>query len=451
MIKHTGISLLFLTLILGLDATSVAAAPLPENGTGIGVTFLRLSELTRTVGGRHIPLEPEQVLKNLARYDAVWLAQDIIHYARPAWNLVRQRAPEKLVLRYNSSVSARLNSKHILDYDYINRYHPEWFLLKDAKDPRKADPRNPDNRIRWEPNNRKSRNYNRFYIDVCNEQFQDWAAQQALNYVSGKIGEFNTGPLRGKPLDYPYDGLALDNVVLRSIKVRFNTPYPNWKYANNLEAWKAGFLSYLRKIHKVLSEHGYILVVNSSYYWDRVTYGSDLYDLMETVDGIMHEWAVGYGTRYWGGEKWLRCIERHEAVVNKGLIDWWVCYPSKQPQLGRKQFMYVYCSFLLVKRPGYSLFYASSDFGEDRAGKIPWYEQYELPLGRPTSKRYQRAGCWFRDYSNARTVVNPAETPRRIVIDGNGQWMDWASKKTVSQLVLPPKSGALLLRRPYTQ
>ena len=52
MIKHTGISLLFLTLILGLDATSVAAAPLPENGTGIGVTFLRLSELTRTVGGR---------------------------------------------------------------------------------------------------------------------------------------------------------------------------------------------------------------------------------------------------------------------------------------------------------------------------------------------------------------------------------------------------------------
>lgn len=46
------------------------------------------------------------------------------------------------------------------------------------------------------------------------------------------------------------------------------------------------------------------------------------------------------------------------VVAKAGLIDWWACYPSEELGLGNKQFRYVYCSFLLVKKTGYSLFYA---------------------------------------------------------------------------------------------
>jgi hypothetical protein len=344
--------------------------------------------------------------------------------------------------------------KQVFDYDYINTYHPEWFLLKDTKNPRKADPRNPDNRIRWDPRKKKPSDYNRFYFDVGNEEFQNWAVQRILAVVSGKAKEFDYNSRKTQKFDYPYDGLAFDNVVLRRIKVRFNNPYPNWKYANDMERWKKGYLRYLRKVHKALNAHGYILVVNFCFYWELERNNSDLYDLMEAVDGIMHEWAVdgrdatGAPDRHWGGEKWSRCIKRHEAIVKRGLIDWWACYPKEQ-DLGNEQFRYVYCSFLLVKRPGYSLFYASSDFGLKRERAVPWYDEYDLPIGNPVSGRYLRDGCWFRDYKNAKIVVNATDVPRKVLIDKNKLWLDWITKKAVSKLTLPPKSGRILLPTPY--
>jgi hypothetical protein len=107
--------------------------------------------------------------------------------------------------------------------------------------------------------------------------------------------------------------------------------------------------------------------------------------------------------------------------------------------------MYAYCSFLLVKRPGYSLFYASSDKGLYRNDKVPWYGEYDLPIGQPLSERYLKDGCWFRDYTNARIIVNPAEVSRKIAVDGSKQWLDGISKEVFSELTLPPKSGRILL------
>ena len=297
MLKFLKIWFLFCAFIAAPNISWAAQPPFPKTGSSIGVTFLRMLELVRNVQGRTIPLDAKVISQNLARYDAVWLCQDIIEYNRSAWNLIRQTAPEKIMLRYNCSISSRLKTRHILDYNYINTYHPEWFLLKDAKDPLKADPRNPDNRIRWDPRNKNSYKYNRFYLDGGNEEFQDWAVRQILDYVSGKTGEFNYGSWKSKRLNYPYSGLAFDNVVLRRIKVRFNKPYPNWKYANDIQGWKDG--------------------------------------------------------------------------------------------------------------------------------------------------------CWFRNYTNAKIVVNPTEMPRKVLIDRNKLWLDWTSKKTVSELTLSPKSGRILLATSY--
>jgi len=448
--------ILICAFITGASLPCMAEPPLPSTGKGTSVNFLRMHEVVKNVRGRKIPLDPEVIFQNIYRYDAVWQSQGIVWYSRPGWNLIRRRTPEKLMLRSMSSLSAhpRTSFEHVFDYEYINTYHPEWFLLKDTKNPRKADPRNPDNRIRWDPRNKVPYKYNRFYLDVGNEDFQDWAVQRVLAFVSGKANEFDYNTRKGTNLDYPYDGIAFDNVVLRRIKVRFNKPYHNWKYANDIDSWKKAYLRYLRKVHKALSEHGYILVVNFSFYWELERNDSDLYDLMDTVDGIMHEWAVdgtdatGAPDRHWGGEKWLRCIKRHEAIVKRGLIDWWACYP-KPLDPGNEQFRYIYCSFLLVKRPGYSLFYASSDMGLERNREVPWYEEYDLPIGKPISGRYLRDNCWFRDYTNAKIVVNPTEVWQRVIIDKKKLWLDWTSKKAVRELKLAPKSARILLSTPY--
>jgi hypothetical protein len=434
----------------------VAEPPSPITNTSIGVTFLRTHEFAKNMRGRKIPLGAKEIFQNLRRYDAVWSSQDIVWYSRSGWNLIRKNAPEKLMLRYVGSLSTspRTSFEHVFDYDYINTYHPEWFLVKDTKNPLKSNPKNPDNRIRWSPQAKNSYNYNRFYLDVGNEEFQKWAVQRILAFVSGKANEFDHNSRKGTNLDYPYDGIAFDNVVLRRIKVRFNKPYPNWKYVDDIAGWKKAYLRYLGKVHKALAAHGYVLVVNASFYWELERNGSDLYDLMDTVDGIMHEWAVGYGTdatgapdRHWGGEKWSRCIKRHEAIVKRGLIDWWSCYP-KEPDPGNEQFRYVYCSFLLVKRQGYSLFYASSDKGWGRNKKNPWYDEYDLDIGEPTSDRYFQNGCWLRNYTNARIVVNPTEVRQKVMIDKKKLWLDWTSQKAVRELTLAPKSGRILLSIP---
>ena len=438
-------------IIASASLSCMAKPPLPSTGNSIGVTFLRKHEVVKKIRMKNIPLDAEVIFHNLSLYDAVWQSQLIVWHSRPGWNLLRRRAPEKLMLRSMSSLSTlpRTSFERVFDYDYINTYHPEWFLLKDTKNLRKADPRNPDNRIRWVPNDKTSIFYDRFYIDVSNEDFQDWAVQRILTFVSGKANEFDYNSRKGTNLDYPYDGLAFDNVVLRRIKFRFNKPCPNWKFADDIAGWKEAYLRYLRKVHKALAQHRYILVLNISFGWGFKRNESDLYDLMNTADGIVHEWAVGDGTRYWSGDPWLRCIEQHEAIVNKGLIDWWACYPTEEPELGKKQFLYTYCSFLLTKRPGYSLFYASSDFGKGRDLEVPWNDEYNLQIGEPTSARYLRNGCWLRNYKNAKIVVNPAEVGRKVLIDKNKLWLDWTSKKAVHELTLAPKSGRILLPTPY--
>ena len=457
MLKLLTQKILVYVIITSASLSCMAKAPLPSTGNGIGVTFLRKHEVMKKVRGKNIPLDAEVIFQNLGRYDAVWCSQDIVWHSRSGWNLLQKTAPEKLMLRYVGSFSTRPRTsfEYVFDYAYINTYHPEWFLLKDTKNPRKADPGNPDNRIRWDARNKNPSNYNRFHFDVGNEEFQNWAVQRIIDFVSGKANEFDYNSRKGMHLDYPYDGIAFDNVVLRRIKVRFNKPYPNWKYANDIAGWKEAYLRYLRKVHKALAARGYILVVNFTLYWELERNNSDLYDLMDTVDGIMHEWAMdgrdatGAPDRHWGGEKWSRCIKRHEAIAKRGLIDWWACYPTKEPELGKKQFLYTYCSFLLTKRPGYSLFYASSDQGKGRNLKVPWYDEYDLQIGEPTSVRYLRNGCWLRNYKNAKIVVNPTDDQRQIIIDTNNLWLDWITKKAVSKLTLPPKSGRILLATPY--
>jgi len=409
-------------------------------GRGISTIFLKDNEL-RTKDGRTVSIDTAK--KNLGKYDAIWCAQLVAEYNRPAWRFLRENNREQVMLHYVGGNSSRASKETAyLNYNYINTYHPEWFLLKDAGNTQPEDYRDENKRIRWAPSNPEHRYYNRFYLDIGNEHFQKWAASQFVELVSG----------RKQNLTYAYDGLAMDNVNIGLERWSgLNARCPNWKYGGNPQAWHDAFFAYLKVIKKELNKNGFTLMVNHN-----LDYGSDVDDrywdiLLEGADGIMTERTIKRTGPYYTDDKWLLSIKRHEEILNKGLINWWVCYPSKSSPSAHDEFLYYYCSWLLIKKQGLSFFYSTRGKYAHIHPEVPWYEEYDLALGEAISSRYSKGACWLRDYKNGKIVVNPTDKLQRIVIDKNKQWLDWENKKAVTELEIPPITGRILLPTPYTE
>ena len=433
--------------VLVLTSNSYADSLELKGGNGIGVAFMKKQELQKNVGDRWVPNEPDVLLRNLAKYDIIWGAQRIPKEAGiQNWRLLRQQNPKKLTLYYTCGATARLGhdrkkSGH-LDYDYINIYHPEWFLLSDCLSSVRSDPRILDNRIRWVAAKKGGELYNRFYLDIGNKEFQKWAVQQFLECVTGKVDN----------LKIPFDGLGMDNanVGIQNYS-NITSQNPRWKYAGRFEDWNKDFCDYLKVVKKTLNEHGFILVVNhdldrkfgvSQQHWDR---------LCESVDGLMTEQSLRHGwgdTPYFAGSQWLAAMTRHKEILDKDLIYWWLCYPPGEGEKGHENFLYSYCSWLLIKKPGKSFYYATRGKGLS-SQNVPWYSEYDLPIGKPTSDMYLQNQCWLRDYENARVVVNPTNRVQKVIVDKGKLWLDWTSKKSVSWLELPAQSGRILLPTPY--
>jgi hypothetical protein len=246
----------------------------------------------------------------------------------------------------------------------------------------------------------------------------------------------------------------MDNVYVGArLHERFKRKYPKWKYANNLKAWRDGFGDYLKTIKKVLNRHGYILVVNHNPAYRDRRGSQDAWDILyESVDGILTEQALrqGWGdSPYFANNEWLTAMARHEEILGKGLINWWACRPAASGRRAHDVFLYTYCSWLLIKKPGKS-FYSVMRGAGPRDQMAPWYDEYDLPIGSPISSRYVQNSCWFRDYSGAKVVVNPTNKFKNVLIDKEKQWLDWTSKKLLTKLELPPQSGRILLPTPYT-
>jgi len=403
---------------------------------GTSTTFMkRLEIMSRDSFSHGLPaLPPQLAVHNLAKYDAIWACQFVPLYHRAAWQLLRRQHPNVLTLYYMSSDTTRVQTKGFFDYEYVNTHHPEWFVLKDVKNPQHADPRDPDNRIRWTEKDPKGLNYNRFYLDVCNTDFQKWAVQHILACVSGER--------RGMTI--PYHGLGADNVNIGRRRLQnISNRYPNWAYAGRFDDWNAGFCRYLKTVKEALNKRGFILVANHT-----LDYGSDTdagcWDsLLNCVDGVMTEQSLLYGGRpIYAGAAWLSSIQKHERILSKGLIDWWVCYPPETQPEGHQVFLYYYCSWLLVKQPGRSFFYATRDIRGWSNPRTPWYSEYDLPIGEPRSARYRKNACWVREYTNALVVVNPTRKTQKLRFDN---WIESSSQRSASLLQMPPTSGRILM------
>jgi hypothetical protein len=411
-----------------------------ENLGGKGITLLGTrNQLILTTKYTHSrPLSRLKVAESLKPFDAVWDARLIAEGNRLAWNYLRGSRPDMLMLHYMGADSSRPTAESCyFDYDYINRYHPEWFLLKDARKAKFEDYRNEDKRIRWNPSDPKGSYYRRFYLDIGNKEFQRWATNQIISYVTGERGHYV----------YGYDGLAFDNVNVGTDRWSgLNKSYPNFKYAGTPAAWHDAFFGYLKAVKTELNKRGLKLIVNHN-----LNYGTNVDadfwgKLYNCVDGAMSERALSRkaGKPWYSGQEWLVCIKRHEDITARGLIDWWVIYPEKNRGNMHESFLYCYCSWLLIQKPRLSLFFANNP--EEIA---PWYDEYNLPIGDAISTRYEQDGCWVRDFANAKIVVNPGEKSCQLELSTQKRWLDWVTKKTGTRFIIPKVSATILLPTVY--
>jgi len=429
-------------ILTEMNTLSGGNSPVPYKPQNIADIFCRSEELTSK--GRKLPLP--MVMNNLLKYNAFWSAGKIAELHPEAWRTLRTDHPDRLALFYIAPVLARPNVtlSSYIDYEYIHQYHPEWFLLKDGKNVSSGDYRDPNKRIRW-ADDPTSWYYTCFYLDVGNPAFQDWAVEQFLKKLDPVIGDNDR---------IRYSGIAADMVMLTTFQDGTTSLHPNWKYASG--GWNKAYFSYLRKLHDAMQKRGYILIVNQTLDYGSNRDGRDWQDLMAVADGLMDEEAMltwssqtkGYTDRF-GGDRWEQSIKHHEDILGKGLYDWWECnfHDYKDPAMEYSNFLYVYCSFLLVKNSDRSLF--GIHRRADGVDLDPWYEEYNLPLGNPAGSRYQRQGCWLRDYQHAKIAVNPSSVRCTISLDSDTYTLDWRTKKKITQLALDPLSAAILLPTGY--
>jgi hypothetical protein len=404
---------------------------------GIGSIFVNSDELY--YNGRQLPLAT--TMENLLKYQAFWSAAKIAELHPEAWRTLRTKYPERMALHYIAPFFVRPDTKlgSYLDYNYVERYHPEWFLLKDDTNACIDDYRNPSKRMR-RSENPQDWYYTCFYLDVGNPDFQDWAVEEFVSRLD---------PVVGVSTRVRYSGIAADMVMLTTFQNGRNKACPNWKYASG--GWNQAYFSYLKKLHDTLKAKGYVLIVNQTLDYSSNRDGSDWQDLMNIVDGMMDEEALmSSGTgKLWGGSMWEASLNRHEEILGRGLYDWWECnfHNYTDPQLEYHHFLYTYCSFLLIRDEQYSLFGVHRrKNGEDLD---PWYEEYTLPLGNPLGARYQKEGCWLRDYQYGKIVVNPSSSICNLTFDDENYTLDWRTKRIVARLTMEPLSATILLPTGY--
>lgn len=415
---------------------------------GISIIFLKVRKLRAGDHWKNPPLSAKKAADNCSRYDAVWCAQLIAIHNRRGWDLLRSNNPNQVLLRYTSGDSAKLgNLTEYLDYDYINSNHPEWFLLEDGSSKLESDFRNPDKRIRARTDP-KHHYYNVFYLDIGNKGFQQWAADYLVSLAKGEL----------EKLKYSYDGIGMDNVRLTQLEKVLTKRYPNWKYAGKGKEYNQAYLDYLSVVHKALKNNGLILVVNQT-----LDYGSDKEEgdwqrLFECVDGVMDEGTLRSSeTSYWHGQRWLNSIERHEEVIRRGLIDWWLAYPrvKKDGELTKadrayEDFLYTYCSWLLVKEKGKSFYHSSKGVMGYKNPNIPWYDEYDLSIGKPVGSRYRMGQCWARDYQGAKIVVNPTRKMQVVKMESSGKvHLNWITGELTNEVTIPAQSGVIMLPTVY--
>jgi len=349
----------------------------------------------------------EQDYANLSKFDGFWMAQVIKSRQPQVWENLQGDGRDRLYGYYVSSFT----TMHTSSMSYLPLMeadkHPEWFLTDGQ-----------GNRLRWsdDPDNKF---YGRYFLDVGNPDFQNWAADYWLKILQEAGQKY----------------LVADNVLLDVWSYWKTRTYPNWTYAKREKEWRENFYRYLKVVKDKLNADGRELIINHT-----EDYGTNLRDtqwqaLRDVCDGMADEQALGTPNKLWGGNQYKYSLRNHDRNTSAGKWDWWIYYPHSDAATAQNQFIYTYASFLLCKTD-LSLFTDSTN---------KWHPEYDIDLGQPQQKRHQKNYIQVREFEHGIVAVNPTPEKRTISITLNefGDEVTGNPGKRYVRLVMQPMSGLI--------
>ncbi len=262
-------------------------------------------------------------------------------------------------------------------------------------------------------------------IDIRNSEWQDYFASQIRKHID----------LGGM------DGVFLDTMDER---------LPNWAMApgNNpprgytAEGWKQANYTFLQKINDAFTGTDLEVIFNgiSRFPGDKgelpnsgmldVTSGAaieaySIYMSMDTNENTKK--AYFYDTI-------LQDLNNVSQQGKKVIIE---VYGDQDDEMIR---LYALCSFLLVQSKD-TYFYFTK---KDEAGGLRWRPEWDVKLGKPLGFYQEMTnGAYSRNFEKGKVLVNPLNYS--VVVSGLDSYRDWKSGQQVSNITLPPYSGALLV------
>ncbi|HJS37811.1 MAG TPA: putative glycoside hydrolase [Burkholderiales bacterium] len=310
---------------------------------------------------------------------------------------LKARNPRLLVGQYTVLNEANDDPRDVATRDLREKLHKEgWWLRNGA-----------GRRVQWTD---RYANWETNFTpwakpDALGRRWPEWLAER--NYAA----YFRDVP--------QFDLVFLDNVIhpLR-VKGDWNGDGANDdpKDAKVLAAHFAGHAAHWRRLRELMP--GKLLLANVDHdlanpEWRGVLEGAFL-------EGLMGErWSI----ESWGG--WEAMMRRYRAVLANTRAPHLVGFNVHGDPGDGRFFRYAYASCLLAD--GYFSFTDKSK----GYGSVPWFEEYELELGKavsPPPDAPWRDGVWRRDFERGVALVNPTGSAKTVALEPGARRLRLAAK-----------------------
>lgn len=210
-------------------------------------------------------------------------------------------------------------------------------------------------------------------------------------------------------------------------------------------AWQSGMTHLLRRTRELIGDQA-VIVIN----------GSSHPSYQSAVNGRMYE---SFPTPWEGSGAWRDSMTSYAHLSNDGRSSPLFIINADTNNTGHstdyRHMRYALASSLLGN--GYFGF----DYGTRDHGQLWWYDEYDIALGKSSSEPYRSdgttsdaiiEGVWRRDYQYGTVLVNSSDTMSEVSLDGEFEHLNGKqdrianSGSLVSNIILPPRDGILLLR-----
>lgn len=333
---------------------------------------------------------------------------------------IKSLNPKLTLLVYGSAINA---ANLRLQASGEPTEHREWFLRSDTGE--------------WLTDHEYRR---ALHLDPANKEWQRFMAGAYKDYIAR----------------YGYDGVFVDLVTPTTHYVNYKkngkavNPRTGKVYAD--ADWKAANLELLRVIRGAIGNK--LMIVNGA--GEGRSYFKDGYsDFLAVADGAALEGFLGWWQKPpWKGAEadWRTDVDALVDCAKRGKIALATANVLKRAEgesaeAYEELYRFITASFLLGTGKGHCFAYYAKVPGrpEDyRPGEEVLPACGNVSLGEPRGAYQQKDGVYQREFERGRVFVNPTAREGRVHL--SGRWKTAEGQAVVSPLVLPSRTGAILLR-----